>query len=129
MKTTKCIVCGREGRKMRGRYCHPCDYKRNKEWFDKRHADRKQSGYYIGKKQYKYYTKAKKFYGEVCMDCGWKKHPKVLQVHHIDENRKNNSIGNLVVLCPTCHHVRHFLKGTGWFTPKTSGQSAADSHK
>lgn len=30
MKTTKCILCGTEDRKMRGKYCHPCDYKRNK---------------------------------------------------------------------------------------------------
>lgn len=51
-----------------------------------------------------------------CADCGYKKYPKVLQVHHIDENRKNNSIENLVVLCPTCHNVRHFLNKTGLFS-------------
>ena len=118
MKTTKCILCGQEGLKMRGKYCHPCDYKRNKEWFDKRHKARKDSVYYIGKTQYKYYTKARKFYGDICADCGWNKYPEVLQVHHINKNRKDNSIENLVVLCPTCHNTRHFLNHTGLFTPK-----------
>jgi len=103
---------------MHGKYCNSCDYKRNKKWFDKRHQKRKEKGYYIGKKQYKYYTKAKEHYGEICADCGWNKYPEVLQVHHIDENRKNNSIENLVVLCPTCHNTRHFLNNTGLFTPK-----------
>ena len=118
-KSTVCIVCNQEGKKMRGRYCHSCDYKRNKEWFDERHQDRKKSGYYKDKPQYKYYTKARKHYGEVCADCGWKKYPEVLQVHHIDENRSNNSLENLVVLCPTCHNSRHFLNKTGLFTPKS----------
>ena len=27
----------------------------------------------------------------------------VLEVHHIDENRNNNDISNLVILCPICH--------------------------
>jgi hypothetical protein len=30
--------------------------------------------------------------------------PTVLQVHHIDENRKNNSLDNLLIVCPT-HHI------------------------
>jgi len=120
MKTSKCIICGVENRKMRGRYCHPCDYKRNKEWFDKRHTDRKETDYYndIDNSKYKYYNKAKAYYGNVCMDCGWSKYSEVLQVHHLDENRKNNSIENLIVLCPTCHNSRHFLNNTGLFTPK-----------
>ena len=120
MKTTKCIVCGREGEKMHGKYCHSCDYKRNKKWFDKRHKDRKNTGYYnnIDNSKYKYYNKARKHYGEICADCTWNKYPEILQVHHIDEDRSNNSIENLVVLCPTCHNTRHFLNSTGLFTPK-----------
>ena len=34
----------------------------------------------------------------------------VLQVHHKDGNRKNNSIDNLEILCPTHHWERHVLK-------------------
>ena len=46
-----------------------------------------------------------------CHDCGWDTEPAILQVHHIDHNRKNPSIENLVILCPTCHKLRHFYKG------------------
>lgn len=32
---------------------------------------------------------------------------RVLAVHHIDENRKNNVIENLAWLCHNCHHLVH----------------------
>lgn len=35
---------------------------------------------------------------------------RVLAVHHIDQNRKNNSISNLVWLCHNCHHLVHHDK-------------------
>jgi hypothetical protein len=53
---------------------------------------------------------------KVCELCGYNTIPQILQVHHIDENRKNNSIDNLQVLCPNCHHETHYNKGTGFYT-------------
>ena len=38
-----------------------------------------------------------------CAVCGWDKDERVLQVHHIDEDRSNNDLSNLIILCPTCH--------------------------
>lgn len=32
---------------------------------------------------------------------------RILVVHHIDQNRKNNSLENLVWLCHNCHHLIH----------------------
>ncbi len=32
----------------------------------------------------------------------------VLIVHHIDENRSNNEMNNLEVLCANCHHKHHW---------------------
>jgi hypothetical protein len=32
---------------------------------------------------------------------------RVLAVHHIDQNRKNNMIENLIYLCHNCHHLVH----------------------
>jgi len=32
---------------------------------------------------------------------------RVLCVHHIDKNRKNNDISNLMWLCHNCHHLHH----------------------
>lgn len=48
-----------------------------------------------------------------CEECGYSKHPEILQVHHIDRDRDNNLISNLKVLCPNCHETVHFTTGTG----------------
>ena len=32
---------------------------------------------------------------------------RVMAVHHIDEDRTNNKIENLVWLCHNCHHLVH----------------------
>jgi predicted nucleic acid-binding Zn ribbon protein len=31
----------------------------------------------------------------------------VLEVHHIDQNRSNNDLSNLLILCANCHLIRH----------------------
>jgi 5-methylcytosine-specific restriction endonuclease McrA len=38
-----------------------------------------------------------------CQRCGAKENGKKLAVHHIDFNKKNNGIENLVSLCNSCH--------------------------
>lgn len=63
-----------------------------------------------------------------CHDCQWNVHLAVLDVHHIDLNRKNNSPENLMILCPTCHTVRHYLDGTGRYKGKTGGQCENRTH-
>lgn len=42
-------------------------------------------------------------YPHKCAICNWDEDEDVLQVHHIDENRKNAKLDNLIILCPTCH--------------------------
>ena len=39
-----------------------------------------------------------------CIHCG---HDKIVSVHHLDENRKNNDVRNLVPLCMNCHMMIH----------------------
>ncbi len=39
-----------------------------------------------------------------CNRCGF---AEVLEVHHKDRNRLNNSIDNLEILCPNCHAMEH----------------------
>lgn len=41
-----------------------------------------------------------------CRRCR-EKDQRVLVVHHIDENRENNSLDNLVWLCHNCHYLVH----------------------
>ena len=60
-----------------------------------------------------YRVRALKELGESCNRCGYNEYKKVLQVHHKDRDRLNNSIENLEVLCPTCHMVEHFMHGDG----------------
>lgn len=46
---------------------------------------------------------ALRHYSKQCSVCGWNEDDNILEVHHIDENRQNNDIDNLIVLCPICH--------------------------
>lgn len=44
--------------------------------------------------------------GRKCENCGleeWLGKPINLEVHHIDGNRSNNDLDNLLLLCPNCH--------------------------
>lgn len=47
----------------------------------------------------------------ICNDCGYDEVPAILQGHHIDGNRRNNSDDNLICLCPNCHAIRHLVGG------------------
>jgi len=42
-----------------------------------------------------------------CQVCGWDAFPEILQVHHRDRNSRNNTLENLLVVCPTCHQLIH----------------------
>ena len=42
-------------------------------------------------------------YEHICAVCKYDKDSRLLQVHHIDNDRNNNSLDNLIILCPTCH--------------------------
>lgn len=44
--------------------------------------------------------------GQKCEQCGitqWFDKPINLEIHHIDGNRTNNELSNLLLLCPNCH--------------------------
>lgn len=49
------------------------------------------------------------FRGKVCEGCGYNK-VEILQVHHMDRNRKNNHLSNLRLTCPNCHYEEHYLE-------------------
>jgi len=42
-----------------------------------------------------------------CYKCEYKKCTAALDIHHIDENRNNNDISNLKILCSNCHREHH----------------------
>jgi hypothetical protein len=43
-------------------------------------------------------------YDPLCAHCGFGVQA-VLEVAHIDGNRQNNDVANLVILCPNCHKM------------------------
>jgi 5-methylcytosine-specific restriction endonuclease McrA len=63
--------------------------------------------------------------GAKCEECGYCKLEGVLEVHHLDLNRRNNKIENLKVLCPTCHQEIHFLSNTGRYHRKLETQQGS----
>ncbi len=46
--------------------------------------------------------------GQNCERCGYGNF-KILQVHHKDRNRNNNTLDNLELICPNCHCEEHYL--------------------
>ncbi len=52
---------------------------------------------------YSYRNKAFRNYPHKCSVCGWDEDVDVLEVHHINEDRSDNSLDNLIILCPICH--------------------------
>lgn len=42
-------------------------------------------------------------YEHTCACCDWHEDLRILEVHHIDSDRENNDISNLIILCPNCH--------------------------
>lgn len=50
-----------------------------------------------------YRARAIRHYGAKCAVCSWDEDPRVIDVHHRDENRRHNKLENLVVLCAICH--------------------------
>lgn len=51
-----------------------------------------------------YREKAIEEYGEECQICD---STREVVAHHIDGNRKNNDLGNLLVVCDACHRDIH----------------------
>jgi hypothetical protein len=74
-------------------------------WTGKKQRAENHPNWVNGKASYKNILKRSDFLKE-CILCG-KNDIRVLCVHHLDKNRKNNTIQNLVWLCQNCHFLVH----------------------
>ena len=99
-----CAYCGKEVYRANSRI------ERNKTRYfycsyecGNRHKNqlRETSGEWLDSKNYR--KKAFDIYEHKCKTCGWNEDERILEVHHLDENRENNNIDNLCILCPICH--------------------------
>ena len=58
-----------------------------------------------------YRQRAFDVYEHKCVVCGYDEEERILEVHHIDEDRSNNDVSNLCILCPNCHRkVTYYYK-------------------
>ena len=71
--------------------------------------------YFNGHSSYK--KRAFSIKEQKCEDCGYKRYPEILEVHHKDHNKKNGDISNLLILCPNCHTIRHLIGGLVRYCP------------
>ncbi|MFH0947644.1 MAG: HNH endonuclease signature motif containing protein [Elusimicrobiota bacterium] len=55
-------------------------------------------------KRVNYRKMAFESYNILCAHCGFGI-PSVLEVAHVDGDRNNNEVNNLVILCPNCHKM------------------------
>lgn len=61
---------------------------------------------YRGEEGNNYRVLAFTHYSKQCALCGFSDE-RALEVHHIDNNRSNNKLENLKVLCSNCHKIEH----------------------
>ncbi len=110
-KIIKCFICGTPTYKKKlqlqrsksGKFfcSKSCQTKwRNAEFIGNKHANWKDGLY-----AYRSVLNRHKIL-KICRLCKTKD-KRVLAVHHIDKNRKNNKVENLAWLCHNCHHLVH----------------------
>jgi hypothetical protein len=113
-KNIACYICGKEtykqlksikNSKSGNFFCNKSCQAiwRNQEFIGAKHANWKDGLY-----AYKSVLLRNKV-AKVCTLCKIKD-KRVLAVHHIDKNRKNNLVSNLAWLCHNCHHLVHYHK-------------------
>lgn len=64
---------------------------------------------------------------EICGLDSWMGKPIPLELHHIDENRFNNKIENLQILCSNCHMQKHNYSNVSKLYRKTKSPNTKQS--
>lgn len=94
----KLVICKRCGRELPMQAKGLCKGCYNFVFHsDKAKAWNHRKLYGLGIETYKKFTK-------ICVICGF---DKVVDLHHLDQNRANNSESNLIGLCPNHHKMLH----------------------
>lgn len=101
--TIECAYCGKECEKLPSRVAKKQGYLYCSKECGNRHKNqiRFLSGEWDDSTNYR--LKAFTHLEHRCFICGWAEDERILEVHHIDENRSNNKLDNLMILCPICH--------------------------
>lgn len=125
----QCPNCKNTGQWFTGKICHNCyrNYKWKRKLFTCKRCKRQMPHHskslcngcynyvfhlekvkiYQNKRLYNIDDKTYKKATKVCVICGF---DKVVDLHHIDHDHKNNSEENLIGLCPNHHKMLHNFK-------------------
>lgn len=112
-KTVLCVSCGNEiyrpHKQLNGSKSgkHFCTKKCQLSWISKEHNGH--PNWKGGKFSYRDILLKTKGVKNECLLCR-EGDVRMLAVHHIDKNRLNNNLSNLVWLCHNCHFLVHFYK-------------------
>jgi len=110
-RTIKCFLCGKEAyksgkdlKKSKSKK-YFCTKKCSLIWHNVDRFGAKHQNWKFGSFAYKPLLK-RSGQKEMCLLCSTKD-TRVLAVHHIDKNRRNNILKNLAWLCHNCHFLVH----------------------
>lgn len=96
-ETIKCDYCGKTIKRLKS------DIKETFNYCSRECGNRHKNNLAKKNDSTAYRRNAFEFYENKCAICGYDSCLDILEVHHIDENRKNNQLENLIILCPICH--------------------------
>jgi len=111
-KVIKCDICGKEAYRPLGKLKHSkskkffCSKSCQTKWRNSEFVGPKHANWQNGRYAYKSVLLRNKISPQ-CKLCGIND-KRVLATHHLDRDRKNNLVKNLVWLCHNCHHLVHF---------------------
>jgi len=109
--TTRCLICEKDVYRSPNRFEHSksgnffCSKSCQTIWRNKEFSGNKSKLWKDGWSTYREVISKSTLFKK-CKMCG-EQDLRVLAVHHIDKNRKNYKIDNLVWLCHNCHHLVH----------------------
>lgn len=110
--SAKCNTCGGEIYRMLSKIKRSksgkffCSKSCQTKWRNVEFSGQKHLGWKGGKSMYREILEKSEIL-VICKLCG-EKDKRVLAVHHVDKNRKNNKVENLVWLCFNCHSLVHY---------------------
>ena len=116
-KYVKCFVCSKQIYRSNSSLVHSksqkyfCSKKCQTLWRNSIYIEDRSPNWINGISSYRDIMSRKSLINE-CKVCGIKD-KRILIIHHIDHNRKNNDVSNLVCLCLNCHFLVHHDENIG----------------
>jgi len=125
-KYNVCIICKKKFRARlnytdtTGLNKKTCSKECNSKLMSQIQTGETNSNWKDGASQVRYQRIRREIKPDICEWCG-AEHPTRIDTHHIDRNKSNNSMENILVLCASCHAYLHYVeddRGLRGWNPK-----------